>query len=336
MKLSNEQIKNLITGAVEFEEKDGKLTPHRFTKAQRNVYLSNDDFYSKSQSSAGIKMRFKTDATSIFINVSFSRGSSRRYYSFDVYSDGKLVGYLDNFEGIEIPKAYAKIECDLSDASKNFELGEGTKEVCVLFPWSVSVHISEISLNNATFAEKVEKDKLLLVYGDSITQGYDALRPSNRYITKIAGIFGYDEVSKAIGGEIFNPALAMEKDDFTPDLIYVSYGTNDWNKCTYEVFESNCRVFFENLRRNYPDIKIIAASPIWRKEMCEDRPFGNFSEVEKFIRYVASEFDNIDVIGGFDLVPHNEDYFADLRLHPNDNGFNIYYKNLTQLLKHRI
>jgi len=336
MKLANEQIKNFLTGAVDFEETEGKLTPLRFTKAQRNVYLSNDDFYTKSYASAGIKMRFRTDATSIFVSASFSRGSSRKYYSFDVYSNGRLIGYLDNFSETEIPKAYAKIDCPLNDASKTFELGEGTKEVCILFPWSVSVHISQIVLGNATFAEGVKNDKKLLVYGDSITQGYDALRPSNRYMTKITNTFGYDEVSKAIGGEIFNLNLAKEKDNFTPDLIYVSYGSNDWNKCTYDEFKSNCMGFFENLRNNYPTLKIIAATPIWRKEIGEERPFGDFKGVEEYIRYVASQIDNIEVISGFNLVPHNEDYFADLRLHPSDAGFDIYFENLKELIKHRI
>lgn len=332
MKLSNEQIKNLMTGAVDFDETDGKLTPHRFTKAQRDVYLSNEDFHSKAHAAAGIKMRFKTDATSISVSASFSRGSSRKYYSFDVYSNGILVGCLDNFGDMEIPKAYAKMECLSDAASKTFEVGEGTKEVCVLFPWSVAVHIEEICLENATFAEKVNNDKLLLVYGDSITQGYDALRPSARYMTKLAEFFGFDEVSKAIGGEIFNPALAMEKDDFTPDLIYVSYGSNDWNKCTYDAFKSNCRGFFENLRKNYPDVKIIASSPVWRKEITEERPFGDFHGAERFIRQVASETDNIDVVSGFNFVPHDEEYFADLRLHPNDTGFEHYFSNLKNCL----
>ena len=336
MKLSNAQIKELITGAVDFDESDGKISPLRFTEAQRNVYLSNEDFYTKSHAAAGMKMRFRTDATSLFMDVSFLRGSSRKYYSFDVYSNGKQIGCLDNFSEMEIPKNYAKIDCLLNDASKTFELGEGIKEVCILFPWSVAVQISEITLENATFIEAVKREKTLLVYGDSITQGYDALRPSGRYMTKITDFFGFDEVSKAIGGEIFNPNLAKEKDNFTPDLIYVSYGSNDWNKCTYDEFKSNCMGFFENLRNNYPTLKIIAATPIWRKEIGEERPFGDFKCVEEYIRYVASQIDNIEVISGFNLVPHNEDYFADLRLHPSDAGFDVYFENLKELIKHRI
>ena len=331
--LSNEQIKSLMTGAVDFEETSGSIIPYRFTKAQRDVYLSNDDFYSKSHSSAGIKMRFKTDATNICLKVSFSRGSSRTYYSFDVYSNGNLVGFLDNFTGVKIPKAYAKIECPWDDVCKSFELGNGIKEVCILFPWSVSVHISEIVLEGATFAEAIKNDKTFLVYGDSITQGYDALRPSNRYMTRIVDYFGFDEISKAIGGEIFNPDLAKEKDDFIPDLIYVSYGSNDWNKTTYDEFKINCRGFFENLKNNYPDVNIIAATPLWRKEITEKRPFGEFSKVEEYIYQISNNIGNMKVISGFNLVPHNEEYFADLRLHPNDKGFELYFENLKNIFK---
>ena len=37
---------------------------------------------------------------------------------------------------------------------------------------------------------------------------------------------------------------------------------------------------------------------------------------------------NVTVVRGFDFVPKEEKYFADLRLHPNDTGFEHYFKNL--------
>lgn len=38
--------------------------------------------------------------------------------------------------------------------------------------------------------------------------------------------------------------------------------------------------------------------------------------------------DNVSVVPGFDLVPHDENCFADLKLHPNDKGFNHYFNHL--------
>ena len=43
--------------------------------------------------------------------------------------------------------------------------------------------------------------------------------------------------------------------------------------------------------------------------------------IEEYIKEVVSNLKNVTLISGYDLVPEEEAYFADLRLHPNDNGF---------------
>ena len=42
---------------------------------------------------------------------------------------------------------------------------------------------------------------------------------------------------------------------------------------------------------------------------------------------MSKDIDNITVIRGFDLVLHEEQYFGDLQLHPNDKGFEAYFAN---------
>ena len=62
--------------------------------------------------------------------------------------------------------------------------------------------------------------------------------------------------------------------------------------------------------------------------MNEDRIFGAFEDVEKTIRECVKGIENITVISGFDFVPKDEKYYADLRLHPNDDGFESYAEHL--------
>ncbi len=52
----------------------------------------------------------------------------------------------------------------------------------------------------------------------------------------------------------------------------------------------------------------------------EQTEFGAFFDVEKMIRAAVADLKNITVIPGFDFVPHDTDYYADIRLHPNDEG----------------
>ena len=70
--------------------------------------------------------------------------------------------------------------------------------------------------------------------------------------------------------------------------------------------------------------------------MKEYRIFGSFGEVEKNIRNAVKGIKNITVISGIDFVPKEEKLFADLRLHPNDDGFEYYVENLYKEIKAEI
>jgi hypothetical protein len=58
--------------------------------------------------------------------------------------------------------------------------------------------------------------------------------------------------------------------------------------------------------------------------------------VEEQIKKIAASLSNVIFIPGFDLVPHDIKYFYDRHLHPSDEGFEIYAKNLTKIIKEYI
>ena len=337
MNLSFNLIKEIVTGAVRVEEENGSVKLYRFTKEQEELYKTeHQDLYPKTLSAAGMKLLFKTDSKNLFLKIKTSQGSSRKYFSVDVFADGKAVDSLDNFSDIDMPRNYTQLELAYAEFSKEFSLGEGEKEVCVYLPWSVGVSIEELSLDDGALVEAIKPKKKLLAFGDSITQGYDALRPSNRYIARLADSLGAEEFNKAIGGEKFFPELAKLKDAFEPDYITVAYGTNDWSNMDAEIFKEKCKDFYSNITKLYHGAKVLAITPIWRKDMNGERKFGAFEDVEKHIRSAVKDMKNVMVISGLDLVPHNEKYFADLKLHPNDEGFDYYFKNLYNEIKSKI
>ncbi len=337
MKLNFEQIKNIIIGAVRIEEESGAVRAYRFTKEQDELYKArNPDFYHKSLTSAGIKLLFKTDSKNLFLKMRTAYGSSRQYFSFDVFVDGKPAGYIDNFSNADLPRVYPQAELPVGVFSKTLQLGNGIKTVCVYFPWSVKTFIEEIEVDDNALVEAIKPSKKLIAYGDSITHGYDALRPSNRYIARLAEALDAEEYNKAIGGEVFLPDLSELKDSFVPDYVTVAYGTNDWNCMDSDTFKHRCRAFYENLSRNYPDTKIFAITPIWRKDINVPRSFGAFSELETYIKDAVRDLENVTMISGFDLVPEDEKYYADLVLHPNDEGFDYYFKGLYNKIKSHI
>lgn len=329
MKLNSDQIKEITVGAARVEEKDGIFCFYRYTKEQDERYrVRNPELWRRSLCTSGIKLCFDTDSEDLFLDIRTEQVLSRSYFSVDVFVNGEIIGYLDNFGDSVIDRNYIALKLDQGEFSKTFKLGKGEKRVCVQLPWSVICSIAEMSLDDGSFVNGVKKEKKLIAFGDSITQGFDAFRSSERYISRLANALSADEYNKAIGGDIFFPDLAALRDDFDPDYVVVAYGTNDWNSISEAEFKVNCRLFFENLARNYPKAKIFALTPIWRADYQDQKPFGDFENVAAGIKAAVKSFSNVTLIEGFDLVPHDRRYFSDKYLHPNSEGFEHYFKNL--------
>lgn len=338
MKLNLEDIKKITTGAVKVTEENGKFVFSRFTDEQIELYQKyskeNDrKFDERCKATAGIKIKFKTDSLKLGLKVDVLPSTSRRYFAFDVFVNGKMIDSLDNFSKVTLPLNYTEVDLPLGKFSKEFCLGEGDKEVTVYFPWSVQPIIEEVSIDGGAYFEEAKAPKTLLAFGDSITQGYDALHPSRRYISQLADKLHADEINKGIGGEVFFPQLAKTKDSVSPDYITVAYGTNDFSKSREDDFKVRCKDFLNALSHNYPDSRIFAITPIWRSDYKGTRDFGTFEKVEENIQSIVSSLKNVVAISGFDLVPKDEKYFSDLRLHPNDEGFIHYAENLYNSLK---
>lgn len=341
MKLDLNDYRRITLGSAAVTEEGEKIRFHRFTEEEELFYKQRDamkgsDLSSRCSAPAGIKLCFATDSKSLKINVTASAATSRRYFSFDVFENGRLIGYLDNFKEEELLENYTEQEFPLGMHERSFVLSDGMKELAVYFPYSVFIDDIKIELEDGAEIEPVRPKKKLLVYGDSISQGYDAIRPSHRYTARIADFLGAEEINKAIGGEIFVPELVEEKLDFNPDYIIVAYGTNDWSTTDGKDFYQNVKSFYGFLSQNYPYSVIFAITPIWRLNYEESKPFGDFFSVERIIRDATSDFKNVNVIPGFDLVGHDKKLFADLRLHPRDAGFDEYYENLSKKIEELI
>ena len=335
MKLGLNDYKKITLGCASVVEEKGKIRFHRFTEEEELFYKERDKilgrtFSDRCSAPAGIKLYFATSSKSLKIAVTVGPATSRSYFSFDVFENGRLLGYLDNFKEEELLENYTEQEFSLGRYGKSFALSDGKSEITVYFPWSVFVDDIEIELDDGAEIEAIRPKKKLLVYGDSITQGYDAIRPSNRYAARIAELLDAEEINKAIGGEIFVPLLVKDKLDFVPDYITVAYGTNDWSTTDGKNFYQNVESFYGFLSKNYPEVPIFAITPIWRLNFEESKPFGDFFSVEKIIIEATADLKNVHVISGFDLVGHDKKLFADLRLHPRDAGFNEYFENLSK------
>ena len=337
MVLNLETIKNITCGAVEVVQEADGIHFYRMTKQQLALYKdTNVGFYNKGLTSAGIKLSFKTDSASLKLDLTLQPVMARTYSAVEIHVNGARMDSINNFEGKDISGNYAEQVYPCGRCKKAFDLGIGEKEVCVHFPRLINTIVHSVELDEGAHCVPVKPEKKALVFGDSITQGFDCLWPSSHYVEQLCRELHAEEFNKGIGGEQYMPGLADCKESFVPDYIIVGYGTNDWRCATVEEFRNNCRGFYKNLHRNYPGVPVIAITPIWRTNMEAVRDnvcFGTIHEIEEYVRQVTAGYDNITVIRGFELIPHESGYFGDLCLHPSDEGFAHYGKNLIRSLR---
>ena len=322
MKLRFEQVKSAARGVARVEEIDGKINFFRFTAEQDDFYARRDkDFHRKSHASSGVILEFDTDSRTLGLSVEISSGSSRRFTAHSIFADGKRIGQLGSALAPELVR-----EC----YEGSFDLGDGTKRVKILFPWAACSKVAALTLDDSASFTPVQKEKTMILFGDSITQGYDAAIPENSYASQLVAALDANGINKAIGGEVFCPELASFPDAVKPDLITVAYGTNDWSR--FCRLPENAAAFYRTLRKTYPNTPIVALAPVWRADW-QDRPdHSNFRLVAEGIAKIAEEVENVHFIDCFGFIPEDTALYSDAYLHPNDEGFRYYAENLIQAI----
>lgn len=333
MYLNLEQMREITRGVTHVELIDGAFRFYRFTEAQTEVLRhaaeldpQKKNFYDKTYATSGVRLAFRTDSSRIGFDFEiFPGGSSRLYAGFDLYQDGLMTEHCNvDYQHV-------------SGGHINFALSAGEKTVELYLPWSVVVALKNVELDDGAAVVGVSRKLKMICFGDSITHGYDASFPSQSYACRIARLLDADETNKGLGGDIFNPPLAELPDPTAPYIVTVAYGTNDWSKCTPEVFFENAKAFYSRLSALYPNAKILGISPICRLSgNRSNTPFGSpCVNVDAVIRKACQGLSNVTLINGWKLTPAVKDFYADQWLHPNDLGFGVYASNLyREIAKH--
>lgn len=322
MKLTLEQIKSATQGAARVTEETDGVHLYRFTQHQEEIYRAvSDDFYKKALATSGIVLEFVTDSLSLTLEAVTKSASSREFVFHDIYSNGNLVAHIgsrDTASGV---------------FGGSCLLGEGIKTVQIYLPWSAASTLRLLELDDGSLFTPIQRPNKMLIFGDSITQGYDALYPSHSYASVLASHLNANARNKGIGGEQFFSPLLEEPDDMTPDYITVAYGTNDWSHKTEQELDTSMHEFYRRLSELYPQSRIFAITPIWRRDAFHVKPSGTFSHMTELFEKNTAELQNVTIIHGYDLVPHDPTLFADGKVHPNDAGFAYYAERLSAKIK---
>lgn len=335
MNIDNEKIASFTLGALDVStDAEGYACFSRFTRAQAEYYKrTNPDFYKKVPATSGIRLEFYTDAKAVSLSFKMKTASSRIFFFADMYIDGIPACHCGEKPETN-PGEYFTSLCKEISAD---EYPGDAHTVSIYLPNLASAAIKDFILEGATFAKPVAPRHRIYALGDSITQGYDALYPSMSYVNLTAGRFDAEVLNQAIGGAMFD-AESLDSDvrSFSPELITVAYGTNDWNnqKSADDVINS-AHAYFKRLRGIFPDTPILYILPIWRdlSYTPADMPTGDFYVLRKRLADTAKKYAGVSVADGGAFVPHINEFYSDGYLHPTDAGFTFYAHALCEYIR---
>lgn len=324
MILNEQQLTNILTGALITWTENGEFRMSRFTEKQLAFYARKNggELLKKAYATASMTLDFTSDADAISFDWWMKEASSRRFYHFDLYVDGVMC---DHYDACRTENEYC--------GHVHFALPAGTHRVTLYLPNLMATSLKNVTLDNATFICPCKRSKKFYFVGDSITQGYDAIYPSMSYVNRIAALMDADVLNQAVGSEIFDEDILDEHLPYDPSLVVIAYGTNDWARCeSHTAFIGGAAAFFDRARKLFPMARIVYVSPIYRGETeKEESRVGEFFACANELRLLAEQY-GFDTIDGQTLVPHLSAFYSDRILHPNDLGFSFYTENLIKAL----
>ena len=310
MQLSAKQLKRLTHGVLELRQVGEYLSFQRFTQEQVQSLGFSEDFQRISQYSAGVLMRFKTDACKISFDYKRIVGTLKD--SIDVYVNDQMI-HAFLMEDLEM------------EGRLSISLPLEKKDIAIYFPTDVEIHIKNFCIDGKWSSVKPKKCKILWI-GDSITQGVGSFMGSQTFVNLVSKKANCESLNQGIGGYGYMENTLKPLPGFQADKIVVALGTNDGVDGLYKRIER----FYDTLHNVYGGLPTLVITPIWRgddSEKCSD-----LRTIKKMIADVCRRYENIQVVDGFDLVPPVTYCFYD-NLHPNAWGMEQYANNLLKVMK---
>lgn len=317
-------FKKLFHACIDVEKTEKGYLAKRFTKKQYEVYKTKP-WCIYPHCTTGVYMEFVTDAEEISFDYSFSCLFFPEVV-FDIFENGIYMDFIREPDGSPSGRVVYKKKT------------EGSVCIKIYLPYNGETHISNIFFGNFK-TTKDKRERKLLVYGDSISQGLMGMHPYMSYVPLVADTIKADYLNLSVGGDLFDPEMLDHQLPFKPTVVIIALGANDlFFNGKYKSIKKNIEDFFMKLREIYPDIPINVITPIWQTDLErfdteeERQRYALFMKIYKKV-IKESQKANCNTIKGLEIMPHVPAYFKD-HAHPNDFGFLQYALNVLRELKY--
>ncbi len=301
-------IQDYFSGYIDIAKKDDYFFLYRFGQTQRNYYTEEGPFYGKqAHCGAGICISVKSCQRISFDFVCGSASSDHDVVFESVNEQGKMSLFSFPRDG-----EHAEFEFDHENVVLYFS------------------YFSEIGIRNIQIIGEapIQKNRVILSYGDSITQGYMTGHPAISYPSVLARAFDAEIYNMGISGYFIRKGILNDIEKYpTPWMITVSYGSNDWN--FEKDYMNEVPWVFEKIHKLYPHVPVCILLPIVRVTEKEHKRFGTLEDVRNDLRKEAAKYPNFTVINSGATMRLKEHFDSD-GIHPNDSGMHYFGEALVR------
>ncbi len=195
------------------------------------------------------------------------------------------------------------------------------REITINFPLYSSVSELYIGLDENAMVEPTsgyKKEKPIVFYGSSITQGACASRPGNAYTSRVSRALGMDHINLGFSG---NARGEQSMADYIASLDMAAFVYDyDYNAPDPEHLQNTHQKMFQTVRNAHPELPILILSrPKYRPNAEEKQRLQIIKKT--YMDAVAAGDQNVYFIDGKALMKYAKDDGTLEGCHPNDLGF---------------
>gem|GEM_PF-293599 len=356
------RLVDLLCGALHVTtSSEGWVRPSRFNPAQFLALTScmawHPGLYRQmANTTAGICLRFATDATEVALAVRYDdepsgtaavldnipqRAEAKRQQAetdlqlvYDLRDYSVEHGPYDGFSvvvdgrplGASFPQA-GVLRASLRDPRE--DTGDGVvalpglgqrHEVTIWLPCLRGCTMREI-WTNGTYVEPLGKRHRMLVLGDSVGQGFCSGDPALAWPALVADQLGLELVNQSLGGQVFQPTALIAADMDDVEHIVVELGLNyRWERCSPTVVKQDVRGVLFELSKRWSKAHLWVLTPIWFNQKSSPVIKGSCYDLVAQIIGDAARRYGATLVDGSRLMDHSSALFEDGVVHPGAKG----------------
>lgn len=296
-----------------------EVSPNLWRLPQRYEGVVPKLVYDLSHQPSGARLRFRTDARSIWLNVKFPHINVT---IFNMSKQGQMG--LDYWVDGEYRRAFTPL---VPEGRFCFfdGLPQEQRDITVYLSQYAALDIVSLEVTDgATFTEPLPYalDKPLAIYGSSITQGGASSRPSLAWPSILGRALNLDIVNMGFSGAALGePELAEVMGDIDACAYILEWGVNVASAAKLRAVYGP---FLGIIRARRPGVPIICVTPIyssWESHSPDPRLPDMRVYIREDVTARQASDPNLHLVEGYDLLgPCDSDGICD-QTHPNDIGF---------------